>query len=53
LEKALQIAKEIEVPAEVMLKESTIEAAQLGIELTKNLQQLVVFGELVKGTEEV
>jgi len=34
LEKALQLAKEIEVPAEVLLKESTMEAAQLGIELT-------------------
>jgi len=37
LEKALQLAKEIEVPAEVLIKESTVEAAQLGIELTENL----------------
>jgi len=34
LEKALQLAKEIEVPTEVLIKESTVEAAQLGIELT-------------------
>ena len=38
LEKALQLAKEIEVPAEVLMKESRVEGAQLGIELTKNLQ---------------
>jgi len=37
LEKALQLAKEIEIPAEVLTKESTVEAAQLGLELTKNL----------------
>ena len=42
LEKALEIAKEIEVPAEVLLKESTLEAAQKVIELSRNLQQLVV-----------
>jgi len=35
------------------LKESTVEAAQLGIELPENLQQLVVSGELVDTTEEV
>jgi len=32
------LAKEIEIPAEVLAKESTIEAAQLGLELTKILQ---------------
>jgi len=53
LEKALQIAKEIVVPTEVLLKESKAEAAQLRIELTKNLQQMVVSGELVKVTKEV
>jgi len=37
LEKALQLAKEIEIPAEVLAKESTVEAAQLGLELTENL----------------
>jgi len=35
------------------LKESTIEAAQLGIELIENLQQLVVSGEMVDTTEGV
>jgi len=33
------------------LKESTVEAALLGIELTENFQQLVVSGELVDITE--
>jgi len=42
LEKALQLAKEIEVPAEALAKESVVEAAQLGIELTENLQQMAV-----------
>jgi len=37
LEKAIQLAKEIEVPAEVLAKESIVEATQLGIELTENL----------------
>jgi len=36
LEKALQLAKEIEVPVEVLIKEFTVEATQLGIELTEN-----------------
>jgi len=53
LEKALKFAKEIEGPTEVFLNESTVEAAQLGIELTENLQQLVVSGELEKVTKEV
>jgi len=35
-----------------LLKESTIEAAQLGFELTKNLQQLVASGEVMKDTAE-
>jgi len=42
LQKALEIVKEIEVPANVLLKESTVEAAQKVIELSRNLQQLVV-----------
>jgi len=53
LEKALQLGKEIEVPAEVLAKESTIEAAQLGIELTENLQQMAMADELVNATESV
>jgi len=47
LQKANELAQEIGVPAEQLLKESTIEAAQLGIELTKNLQQLVVAGDMM------
>jgi len=53
LEKALQLAKEIEVPVEVLIKDSTVEAAQLRIELIENLQQMVVADELVKAIEEV
>jgi len=53
LKKALEIAKETEVSAKILLKESTVEAAQLGIELTDNLQQLVVSGELVDTIEGV
>jgi len=53
LEKALRLAKEIEVPAEVLIKESTVEVVQLGIELTENLQQMVVADELVKAADEV
>ena len=36
-----------------LLKESTIEASQLGIELTENLQQMVVSCEMVDTIEEV
>ena len=53
LEKALQLAKEIEVPDEALAKESAVEAAQLGIELTENLQQMEVADDLVKATEGV
>jgi len=34
VEKALQLAMEIKISAEVLAKESTIEYAQLGLELT-------------------
>ena len=37
VKKALQLAKEIEIPGEVLAKESTVEVAQLGLELTENL----------------
>jgi len=40
------------VPAEQFLKDSTVEAAQIGIELTENLQQLVVSSDLLKDAEE-
>jgi len=36
------------VPSDVLLQEASVEAAQAGIELTENLQQLVVSGELLK-----
>ena len=42
LQKVLKIAKDIEVPADVLLKESTVEAALKVIELTENLQKLVL-----------
>jgi len=38
---------------EQLLKDSIVEAAQIGIELTESLQQLVVSGELLRDTEEV
>jgi len=53
LEKALQLAKEIEIPVGILAKESTIEAAQLGLELTKNLQHMVVADELLKTVDDV
>jgi len=52
LQKALEIAKDIEVPVEVLLKKSTVEAAHKVIELTENLQQLVATGDVLKTTEE-
>ena len=42
IQKALEIAKGIGVPIEALLKESIVEAAHKVIELTENLQQLVV-----------
>jgi len=53
VQKALQLAKEIEIPAEVLAKESTVEAAQLGLELTENLQQMAVADVMVEATEVV
>jgi len=53
LNKALEIAKEIEVHVEVLMKESIVEVAQLGIELTESLQQMVVSGEMGDTAEEV
>jgi len=38
VKKALQLVKDIEIPAEVLAEESTVEVAQLGLELTENLQ---------------
>jgi len=53
VKKALEIAAEISIPSEVLMKESSAEAGQIGIELTENLQQLVMSGELLKDTHEV
>jgi len=52
VKKALEIAAQISVPLDVLLQEAYVEAAQAGIELTENLQQLVVSGELLKVSEE-
>ena len=53
VQKALEIAAQISVPANVLLEKTTIEAVQAGIELTEDLQQLVVSGELLKDAEEI
>jgi hypothetical protein len=53
LQKADLLAQEIGVPAEQLLKDSTVKAIQIGIELTENLQQLVVDGERLDTTEAV
>lgn len=45
LQKAPEIAKDIDVPAKQLLKESTIEASHKVIELTGSLQDLVVVDE--------
>jgi len=52
-QKALEIAAQISVPANVLLEKTTIEVVQAGIELTEDLQQLVVSGELLKDAEEI
>jgi len=52
VKKALEIAAQISVPSDVLLQEAYVEVAQAGIELTENLQQLVVSGELLKDFEE-
>jgi len=52
VKKALEIAAQILVPSDVLLQEASVEAAQAGIELTENLQQLVVSSELLKDFEE-
>ena len=52
VEKTLELAKEIKIPAEVLTKESTVEAAQLGWELTENLQQMIVVDGVLKTAED-
>ena len=51
VEKALQLAKEIKILVEVLAKESTVEAAQLGLELTKNLQQMALADDMAENPE--
>jgi len=41
------------VPAELLLKESTVEVAQKVVELAEGIQELVVAGDLLNGAEEV
>jgi len=53
VEKALQLAKEIKIPTKVLARESTVQAAQLGLLLTENLKQLAVADDMVEATEVV
>jgi len=52
MKKALQLAKDIEIPVEVLAKESTVEAAPLGLKLIENLQQMIVVDGVLKTTED-
>jgi kynureninase len=52
LQKALEIAEDIEVPIEDLLKESIVEAAHQVIELIEDLQQLVKTGDILNAAEE-
>jgi len=52
VKKALELAKDIEIPVEVLAKESTVEAAQLGLELTENLQQMIEAEGVLKTVED-
>jgi len=42
----LKLAKEIKIPAEVLTKKSIVDTAQLGLELTENLQQMAVVDDM-------
>ena len=53
MKKALDIAAEISVPFEVLMKESSAEAAQKVVELTENLQQMVRTTDVLKADENV
>jgi len=52
VKKALQLVKDIEIPAEVLANESTVEAAQLGLELTENLQPMIEVERVLKTAED-
>jgi len=51
--KALELATQISVPANVQLKKTTSEDARVAIALSEDLQQLVVSGELLKDAEKI
>jgi len=53
VKKALEIAAEISVPSEVLMKESSAEASQKVVELTENLKQMVKTSDVLKADEEV
>jgi len=53
VQKTLDLAAQISVPADVLLKKTTSEDAQTVLALTENLQQLVASGELLKAPEEI
>jgi len=52
VQKALDLAAQISVPADVLLKKTTSEDAQTVLGLSEDLQQLVASGELLKAPEE-
>ena len=51
--KALDLAAQISVPADVLLKKTTSEDARAAIALSEDLQQLVASGELLKDAKEI
>jgi len=53
VKKALDIAAEIKIPSEVLMKESSAEAAQKVVELTENLQQMVKTGDVLKADKDI
>ena len=52
VQKALDLAAQISVPADVLLKKTTGEAAQTVLGLSEDLQQLVASGALLKAPKE-
>ena len=53
VKKALDIAAEIKVPSEVLMKESSAEAAQKVVVLIENLQLMVKTSDVLKADEDV
>jgi len=52
LQKALEMARDIEALVEALLKEPIVEATHKVIEQSENLQQLVVAGDVLNDAEE-